>query len=528
MDKPTEVKRLLEHAKSLRLPHENEIKDAYLHTFPAREFDREQGQEVDRTKLYDATAVGAVTDLRTTTIRLLVPQNRPWASIAFKTELLKEKLATQFAPILNDANEKLFTHFRTSNFYLALGESLIDAIVGGTGCLAFVDGDDGLSYMSIPTSQLYFLEDHKGVVDATFREHQMTARQVVSRFATVGEKYRSIADEHPDKKIKLVEAVIPDGGQFRYCVYDGQDWEPLEDTRSQWNPFVVWRWSRQVGEVWGEGPVRHALPHIRSINIMSKSRDVAGEYASLGLWQVQDESVNVAALQSRMTPGGVINIDTELKPVQFPGNFNISEAMIGDQRQQIRTLLHANLAVRQDGENTYMTAAEVEARTGQFMEQVGEPARRLQFELLQPVAEQAVGRLQQRGELPRVPAEYIRQIMPGARDQRDLLKVEVNAAITKAMRQQQAREDVTVWATGVQSLPPGIAEKHINVDKLARLFFTHAGIDPSVMRSESEVAQIEQQQAQAQQMQQLLAAADTQAGKAAVQGVMQGQQQAAA
>lgn len=524
--KSRECRQLLEYAKTLRRPHETEIRDAYLHTFPSREFDKEAGQEADRTKLYDATAIEAALALATTTMRLLIPQSRPWCQIGFKTEYLKRNLQTQFAQPLDIANDLLFQHFSKSNFYLTCNETIQDAITCGTACLAFIDGDGPLSYMAVPTAQLYFLEDFRGRVDCVFREHSLTARQVKARFNDLDEDYEDNLLGQPDKKIKLVEAVIPNGGKFDYCIYDAQSWEPLEHSESQWNPFVVWRWDRSTGEVWGESPIRHALPNIRSANTMKKSMIMHGEYAALGLWQVNDESINIAALSGRMVPGSVVSSDEEIKPVQFPGNFAITEAMINDERGQIRNLTHANTAVRNDGENTYMTAAEVAARRESFYEKVGGPAQRLQWEFLQPVAEQAVGRLQARGELPPVPPEMIRQLVPGARDQRDILSVEVNAAITKSLRHAKAQEDLTTWSMAVQAFGPDIAGKHVNVDQLARRFYENAGISSDLMRDEKEVAAIEQQQAQQKAAAMAMELAATPTGKAVVDQVAQQNQPA--
>ncbi|WP_374632862.1 portal protein [Ferrovibrio sp.] len=514
-----EVKALFEHAKTLRQNHETEIEDAYRYTFPARAWRTEQGQSAEREKLYDATAVGAANDLRTTTLRLLVPQNRPWATIEFKKEIYKQKLASQFSAYLTDANESLFKHFRESNFYIAVSESLLDAIIAGTGAIAFVDGDEGLSYMSVPTNQLYFLEDHAGRVDCCFREHEMEARQVKTRFGKLPEGYD---ESGQTKKIKLVEAAIPKGNRYYYAVFD-QSWTPLEETETELNPFVVWRWSRQVGEVWGEGPCRHALPHIRAANVMARDIQIHGNFNSIGLWQTLDDSFNHAGAKNRVVPGAILVTDKPIEPVQFPGNFNISETMINDQRAQIRTLMHANLAIRKDGQNTYMTAAEVEARTQQFVEEVGEPARRLQFELLHPIAVQTVARLQARGDLPKVPAEFVRAIAPGATGQGDLLGVAVNAAINKIAKQTQAQQTSQALTVATQTFGPELVARVVKTDSLVRETLRDAGIGEEHLRTDEEMAAEDARQQAQMQAAQLMQAADTKVANTVVQGVLDAQ-----
>ena len=60
---------------------------------------------------------------------------------------------------------------------------------------------------------------------------------------------------------------------------------------------------------------------------MVMSMLAAGEFAALGCWQSEDESLNAAMLKDKMTPGSVIP-GVQLQPIAFPGRQVV--AVVGD------------------------------------------------------------------------------------------------------------------------------------------------------------------------------------------------------
>ena len=68
-------------AKLERAKHEEEISEAFKYTRPNRDIYQSNNTNVDRTKIYDSTAPDSVSNLVSTILTLLIPQNAQWATI---------------------------------------------------------------------------------------------------------------------------------------------------------------------------------------------------------------------------------------------------------------------------------------------------------------------------------------------------------------------------------------------------------------------------------------------------------------
>lgn len=512
------LKRLLKRAKALRQPHEESIRDAYELAKPSREFDRQKGTATSRI-LWNASLARGARNLNTNVNKLLIPQNKPFAEIVLKTDFLKKNFGAQLAPALAHANDVLFNHYLNSNFFLATTEALYDAIIAGTGCVMQIDEETSpLEYLAIPIGQLFFLEDYDQKVDTVFRQHEMTARQVVSRFGDkVPENITTANKERPDQIFKIVESVVPENGVFEYSVHLMSNWEVLDEGIMNWNPFIVFRWEKSLGNVWGESPVRTALPAARIVNTMSRDTVKYGEFAAKGLWQVEDETINVEHLSGQMNPGNVIAIDTPLQPVPFAGQFNLNFELIKMQEETIKQLMFDDTLPSEDSLK-FMTAEAVIELRSQFLQQVGEPAQRLSREYLKPMAVQTVGRLQQRGEISAINPDNIRALgIEGVETQVDLFRVEVNAAIQQAVKMQDATNAMNAIlrvSQIVANIPPQVGI-HLKMDDVVRELLTAFGTDAKLLASPQEVRRLQEQAAQ-------LAAAAAQQ-QAAAQGDQQPQ-----
>lgn len=500
-----ELKQLFEEAQDKRRPHEDEIKEAFELVKPNREWRPETTNSApDRTQKVDSTLARMTRNLVTNTVRLLIPSNGQWAKVDFRTDALRKRFEVDFATEVNAANDKLFRHFTDSGFYLATTEALYDEVIGGTMCVMFDDrAGKPLDYIPVPTDELFFLETFGGKVDVVFRQHEMSARQIIDRFGekNLADRVKRAVKENPAKKFKIKESVVPDGGKFAYNVTFDTDWQKLTDSNAmRLNPFVVARWEKMLGHVWGNSPVRDAYLHQRVANAIRNDILRFGAYAALGLWQVNDETVNTENLSGQMDPGSVIAVDEPLSPVPFPGNFNLTYEMIGDEREQMKHIMFDSTPPSEDALK-YMNDIAVSFLRQEFLAQVGEPATRLQREYLQPVADQAAQRLQLRGEITAISPDRIRALgIEKIRNQGDLFRIDVNAAIQRAQAAQEAQEIATGISTAQQVFGPQQVAVHVDMDDATRSYLIGAGVPESKLRKTTEVQKIktgiEQTQAQ--------------------------------
>jgi hypothetical protein len=102
-----------------------------------------------------------------------------------------------------------------------------------------------------------------------------------------------------------------------------------------------------------------------------------------------------------LTPGAIIPKavgSSGLRPLEMPGNFDVSQLVLEDLRARIRhALLNDRLAAI---ENRRMTATEVLERAGEMARVLGASYGRMQSELITPLAVRAFHILRRRGEIP--------------------------------------------------------------------------------------------------------------------------------
>ncbi len=181
--------------------------------------------------------------------------------------------------------------------------------------------------------------------------------------------------------------------------------------------------------------------------------------AAAGMWQVrggrEDEEIEI-------TPGGVITGESEITPIELPANFDVSQLVLGQLRERIRTALFAD---RLSLPTVKMTATEVAERAVETSRLMGATFGRLQHELLKPLAERAVEILVRRGELP-----------PPAADRR-LVGIEFLSPLAQTERRLEAQNLMT-WLEAANGMGAEINKQAVAAH-MARLL----AVPPEVYES---------------------------------------------
>jgi len=230
-----------------------------------------------------------------------------------------------------------------------------------------------------------------------------------------------------------------------------------------------------------------ALPHIRVINEAQMLFMQAAAYLSRGAWQVSsDTAVNFGNMKLR--PGDVVTVDQPLQAIPFAGNVNITETTIDYHRQMIRSMLFNDVILPPD-KPTYQTAAEVQVRQAAFFQKIGPYGLRLEQEFLRPLIGNLIVRLQMRGDIQEFG------------DAGGILELVVNSAVKRGIALTEITRDLQILQQ-VSALGP---QALINVDlqKMARKILRDGDMSPEVIKSEAQVQEELEQQAQAQQAQAL-------------------------
>jgi hypothetical protein len=358
--------------------------------------------------LYDATAADAAEQLSASLLAELTPPWSRWFGLAPSRAMEEGPDAAAAAVALEEAAEVLQGHFDRSNFASEMHQAFLDLVVAGTGVLLVEEAPPGetsaLRFTAVPLTQAVLEEGAGGRLDTIYRANMLDVTGIQRRYpGAVLPVGLDQQEEDAPARLRVVEAVWPDGhggcGFMAVLDHDGRA-VPLATGRFLDSPFIAFRWLKAPGETYGRGPVMKTLPDIRTANKVVELVLKNASIAATGIWQAEDDGVlNPATV--RLTPGAIIPKapgSSGLTPLAAPGNFDVSQLVLDDLRQRIRSALLADrLSSPQDSR---MTATEVLERSAQTARLLGATYGRLQAELLTPLVARCLSILRRRGEVP--------------------------------------------------------------------------------------------------------------------------------
>jgi hypothetical protein len=255
-------------------------------------------------------------------------------------------------------------------------------------------------------------------------------------------------------------------------------------------PYLVPRWAKATGEIFGRSPSFNALPDIKTLNKAVEIGLKAWAKAIDPPLLVQDDGV---IGKVRMTPGGitVVRSDASVQTLQIGSNWQITDMKENQLRTAIRQAYYSDQLQLQEGPQ--MTATEVQVRYELMQRLLGPTLGRFQSEFLNPLIERVFG-LMLRAEAFEIAPDII---------QGERVDVEFVGPLARSQRMEEAIavEKLYALAGQVAQIDPSIID-NINHDQAIRMRAELLGVPKSVLRGEDEVGQIREQRAMQQQMQQ--------------------------
>jgi hypothetical protein len=271
----------------------------------------------------------------------------------------------------------MFALLRQTNFDLAMGEFLMDLAVG-TAVMLIQPGDEvtPIRFTAVPQYLVAIEEGAHGKVDNIYRRMRMKAEAITQHWS----------DAEISERL------------------EGKD--QLLMRRMKSSPWVVARYMKVAGEVYGRGPLVTAIPDIKTLNktlellLKNASISIAGVYTA-----ADDGVLNPQAVSIR--PGAIIPVarnggpnGESLRPLPRTGDFNVSQIVINDLRMNIKkimmddTLPPDNMSAR--------SATEVSAKMQELSTNLGSAFGRLINETMIPLISRILYVMDERGliEMP--------------------------------------------------------------------------------------------------------------------------------
>jgi hypothetical protein len=491
-------------AKSRKEMWSGHFEECYEYALPQREsFYEEQVAKKKNDKIFDETAVVGVQEFASRLQAGMVPTFARWADLRSGTEIPpSERLRIDQG--LDQITDYIFEILQNSNFNQEVHESFMDLAVG-TGALLVEDGDanNPIRFKAVPLAHLVLETGPNDDVDSVFRTRWLKAEDIQNAYPkaiipdTVLQKMNLA--KNPVKKCEVLEVVKrdwlkPNEYIWKHCVILKEHKALIFEQSLKGdgaNPWIVFRWSKAAGEVYGRGPLLNALPAIKTCNLTVELILENAQMSIAGMYQVDDDGViNPDTIQ--LVPGSIIPRSpgsTGLTPITPPGNFDVAQLILQDMRQNIKKALYNEQLG--DPNKTPATATEITERMADLSRQIGSAFGRLQAEFVNPILRRVIYLLRKQGriELPM------------------LNNREIKIKPVSPLAQAQNNQDVSIIDRFLDILGARFGPESLNMfvktDVVAGYIARKLGLPGNIIRTAEEQQQImAQMQQMAQQQQQ--------------------------
>jgi hypothetical protein len=465
-------------------------------------------------RIFDSTAITANERFAAAMEQMLTPRTQQWHTLttvdpdlnadlevaAYLDQVTKILFASRYRPQANFASQ-------ADECYMSLGAfgnaaMFTDEIVG-----------KGIRYRSVPLSEIVWAMNHAGFVDTVYRKFKFSAKQAVNQWGKkCSESIQKQYSINPYAEMEFLHCVKPnDDYKERGYGYEAMSYESwylclkdrsvIERAGYRSFPYAISRYRLAPREHYGRGPAVAALPHIRTLNEQKKTALRAGSLAVEPPLLLMEEG---ALTPFNLRPGalnyGTLSADGTplVQPLQMGGKLEVAEKLMEMEASSINdsflTTLFQILV-----QTPEMTATEALIRAQEKGEMIAPAMGRQQSEFLGPLIVRELDILQAAGQLPPAPPQLAGK---GG------IKIEYTSPLTRAMRAQDGTAIMnTIQAIGTMA----------NLDKsvLNLLDFVDAGRElamingcpPKLLRTNDQITELMQHQADQAQQQQALQSA---------------------
>jgi len=407
--KPDEILKRQELAQRKKDEFQQLYQDAYEFALPQRQlYGVWEGSATGMKKMqrvFDSTAINSTQRFANRLQSVVFPPQRKWARLEAGNDIPFDRRATTQA-VLEIYADKMFTVLKQSNFDIAMGEFLLDLAVG-TACMMVQPGDDvsPINFIPVPLFLVSYEEGANGQVDNVYRRMRMKGESIERQWpdAKIPDEMKRRIENKPTEDVELLEATIHDHKRGDYCyhVIDKVSKQEIVYRRRKTSPWVISRYMKVAGEIYGRGPLLTALPDIKTLN---KTKELLLKNASLavaGVYTAADDGV-LNPNTVKLAPGAIIPVARNggpqgpaLMALPRSGDFNVSQLVINDLSANIKRILldeslpPDNMSAR--------SATEIVERMKELAQNLGSAFGRLINETMIPLVAKILEVMDERG-----------------------------------------------------------------------------------------------------------------------------------
>lgn len=508
----------LRSERSTFIPYYRELSDYILaHRGRFLTSDRNKGNKRN-TKQINNTARLSARTLASGMMSGITSPARPWFRLSTGESDLDDNQAVK--TWLHAVQQVMYKVFSQSNTYNSLHQLYAELGVFGTGAMGIFHDFENVIWCRPYTVGSYMIGlNSQNISDTLYREYEISVAQCIKQFGedNVSEHVlQQWKKGNTEAWIKIVHAVEPNDDRdnmsplakdkrWRSVYYEANRGNGVADKFLRESgfddfPIVTPRW-----DVTGEDVYATDCPGMTSLGDVK-----ALQLAERRKYQALDKIVNPplqgpSSLKNKVN-GGVVGpndvvfhdeIGNGLRSIyDYRPDINAIKMEINDTENRIQRGFYEDLFLMlAQTDRRQMTAREVAEKHEEKLLMLGPVLERLHTELLDPLIDRTFSILQQNGVLPLPPEEL----------QNRELNVEYVSVLAQAQRLvATGAVDRLVGFTGqVAALWPEARHK-VDISRAIDEYGESLGVDPAIIRSDDDAAQLtlaeQQQAAQAQAM----------------------------
>lgn len=466
-------------------------------------------------KLYDTTGIDALDKLTSLVIGTTTSSTTRSFSLQFSDPDVNLMSDVQYW--LEHSANRMFDAINESNYRTAGPEAIREHVAFGTGNLFATEIEPlynttsdfrGLFFQGVPIGTYTISEDGMGRVRQTTREFLMPCGEMFKRWPK-GEYSKDtikMIKEKPWERVSILHDVRQKSKKvFTSCYLmltrnNGLVWsrgnnvkdaEYLGEGYFNEFPFMIPRWDKATGEIWGFGRGHLALPEIATLN---RARQLKLRQWALAvnppLLAIDDGVIG----QPRIVAGAInrIRVDGAIQPLQTGVNFNHESIPENESKLQIRQLFYTEQILQfSPNAKTPPSATEVLQRMEFLHQLLGPSIGRLQDEFLGPLYMRVFNIMNRAGSF--LPMPEIMKAIPGH------IQIVYEGPLARAQRSDELRAigDTMAVVSNLATIDPTVWDNY-NVDTMARDAGRITGTSRRYLRTEEERDERRQQAQEAQ------------------------------
>lgn len=473
-------------------------------------------------EIFDSTAAIGLNRFAAILDSLLTPRHQTWHQLRASDPYLNKQREVRL--YFEEVTRLLFKYrYAPKANYTSQNQQVYKSLGAyGTGAM-FIDelrqrnGEQGLRYKNVFLGEIYFMENHQGIIDSAHRRFRFTARQIMQYFgeAKTPKHVQDQMAKHPHKEFELIHCVKPRGEDYDPNRIDakGMEWASyyvLRDGKHLLDeggftsfPYAISRYEQTSGEIYGRSPAMEILPAVKTLNEQKKTILKQGHRAVDPVILVHDDGIvdTFSMRPGAVNAGGVSSDGRALVQTLPVGNIAIGKDLMDDERAVINDAFLITL-FQILTETPAMTATEIMERTKEKGILLAPTLGRQNSEYLGPKIEREVDLLAKLGLLPPQP-----QVLKEAGGK---FEIQYDSPLSRAQRAEEAAGVMRTVEQALQVVNVTQNQEPLDFfdwDEIIPALAEISGVPAKWMKDVKQVQAIRQGRAQSAQAQQAVEAA---------------------